>query len=67
MITKELKAIYLEALHEQIREWSEKVNALREEANVESSTGCTWSITQLAQAMQQLTALENAAAELATA
>lgn len=66
-MTKELKSIYLEALHEQIREWSEKVKALREEANAESNTGCTWSMTQLGQAMQQLTVLENAAAELATA
>ncbi len=66
-MTKELKSIYMEALHEQIREWSEKVKALREEANAESNTGCTWSMTQLGQAMQQLTVLENAAAELATA
>ncbi len=66
-MTKELKSVYLEALHEQIREWSEKVKALREEANAESNTGCTWSMTQLGQAMQQLTVLENAAAELATA
>lgn len=64
-MTKELKSIYMEALHEQIREWSEKVKALREEANAESNTGCTWSMTQLGQAMQQLTVLENAAAELA--
>ena len=67
MITKELKSIYLEALHEQIRDWAQKVKTLREEANVESSTGCTWFVTQLGQAMQQLTALENAAAELAAA
>lgn len=66
-MTKELKSVYLEALHEQIREWSEKVKALREEANAESNTGCTWSMTQLGQAMQQLTVLENAAAELAAA
>lgn len=66
-MTKELKSVYLEALHEQILEWSEKVKALREEANAESNTGCTWSMTQLGQAMQQLTVLENAAAELATA
>lgn len=66
-MTKELKSVYLEALHEQIPEWSEKVKALREEANAESNTGCTWSMTQLGQAMQQLTVLENAAAELATA
>lgn len=66
-MTKELKSVYLEALHEQIREWSEKVKALREEANAESNTGCIWSMTQLGQAMQQLTVLENAAAELATA
>lgn len=66
-MTKELKSVYLEPLHEQIREWSEKVKALREEANAESNTGCTWSMTQLGQAMQQLTVLENAAAELATA
>lgn len=66
-MTKELKSIYMEALHEQIREWSEKVKALREEANAESNTGCTWSMTQLGQAMQQLTVLENAAAELAAA
>lgn len=66
-MTKELKSVYLEALHEQIREWSEKVKALREEANAESNTECTWSMTQLGQAMQQLTVLENAAAELATA
>lgn len=66
-MTKELKSIYMEALHEQIREWSKKVKALREEANAESNTGCTWSMTQLGQAMQQLTVLENAAAELATA
>lgn len=64
-MTKELKSIYMEVLHEQIREWSEKVKALREEANAESNTGCTWSMTQLGQAMQQLTVLENAAAELA--
>lgn len=66
-MTKELKSIYLETLHEQIREWSEKVKALREEANAESNTGCTWSMTQLGKAMQQLTVLENAAAELAAA
>lgn len=66
-MTKELKAIYLECLHGQIREWSEKVKDLREEVNVESVTGCTWSVTQLGSALQQLTALENAAAELATA
>lgn len=66
-MTKELKAIYLECLHGQIREWSEKVKKLREEANVESNTGCTWSMTQLGQALQQLTVLENAAAELAAA
>lgn len=44
-----------------------KVKALREEANAESNTGCTWSMTQLGKAMQQLTVLENAAAELAAA
>mgnify|MGYP007107247455 CR=1 FL=1 len=66
-MTKEQKAIYLDALFEQVQEWSEKVKKLREEANVESNTGCTWSMTQLGQAMQQLTVLENAAAELATA
>lgn len=64
-MTKELKSIYLEALHEQIREWSEKVKNLRNEIEVESGTGCTWSMTQLGQALHQLTALENAAAELA--
>lgn len=66
-MTKELKSIYLEALHEQIRDWAQKVKTLREEVEVEYSTGCTWSMTQLGQAMQQLTVLENAAAELAAA
>lgn len=66
-MTKELKSIYLEALHEQIREWSEKVKSLRKEAAVEAGTGCTCSVTQLGKAMQQLTVLENAAAELAAA
>ena len=66
-MTKELSAIYMEALHEQIRDWAQKVKTLREEAAVEAGTGCIGSVTQLGQAMQQLTALENAAAELATA
>lgn len=66
-MSKELKAIYLECLHEQIRDWAQKVKTLREEVEVEYSTGCAWSVTQLGQAMQQLTALENAATELATA
>lgn len=64
-MTKELKTIYLECLHAQIKEWSEKVKDLRNEIDVEFGTGCTWSQTQLCQALQQLTALENAAAELA--
>lgn len=51
-MTKELKSIYLEALHEQIREWSEKVKNLRNEIDVEFGTGCTWSQTQLSQALQ---------------
>lgn len=66
-MNKELRTIYLDCLLEQVQEWSEKVKKLREEVNVESNTGCTWSMTQLGQAMQQLTVLENAAAELATA
>lgn len=66
-MNKELRTIYLDCLFEQVPEWSEKVKKLREEVNVESNTGCTWSMTQLGQAMQQLTVLENAAAELATA
>ena len=66
-MNKELRTIYLNCLFEQVQEWSEKVKALREEADAESNTGCTWSVTQLGQAMQQLTVLENAAAELATA
>lgn len=66
-MTKELRAIYLDTLFEQVQEWSEKVKKLREEVELESGTGCTWSVTQLGKAMQQLTALENAAAELATA
>lgn len=66
-MNKELRTIYLDCLFEQDQEWSEKVKKLREEVNVESNTGCTWSMTQLGQAMQQLTVLENAAAELATA
>lgn len=66
-MTKELKTIYLECLHTQIKEWSEKVKDLRNEIDVEFDTGCTWSQTQLRQALHQLTALENAAAELATA
>jgi len=66
-MTKELRTVYLETLFEQVQEWTEKVKELRKEAAVEAGTGCTWSVTQLGQAMQQLTALENAAAELATA
>ena len=66
-MTKELRTVYLETLFEQVQEWTEKVKELRKEAAVEASTWCTWSVTQLGQAMQQLTALENAAAELATA
>lgn len=66
-MTKELSAIYMEALHEQIRDWAQKVKTLREEAAVEAGTGCTCSMTQLGKAMQQLTVLENAAAELAAA
>lgn len=64
-MTKELRAIYLDTLFEQVQEWSEKVKNLRNEIEVESGTGCTWSMTQLGQALHQLTALENAAAELA--
>lgn len=64
---KELKTIYLETLFEQVQEWSEKVKKLRKEVEVEAGTGCTWSVTQLGKATQQLTALENAAAELAVA
>lgn len=66
-MTKELRTVYLETLFEQVQEWTEKVKELRKEAAVEAGTGCTWSVTQLGKAMQQLTALENAAAELATA
>lgn len=44
-MTKELSAIYMEALHEQIRDWAQKVKTLREEAAVEAGTGCTWSVT----------------------
>lgn len=66
-MTKELSAIYMEALHEQIRDWAQKVKTLREEAAVDAGTRCTWSVTQLGKAMQQLTVLENAAAELAAA
>lgn len=66
-MTKELRTIYLEALFEQVQEWTEKVKKLRKEAAVEAGTGCTCSVTQLGKAMQQLTVLENAAAELAAA
>lgn len=66
-MTKELSAIYMEALHEQIRDWAQKVKTLRKEAAVEAGTGCTCSVTQLGKAMRQLTVLENAAAELAAA
>lgn len=66
-MTKELRTVYLETLFEQVQEWTEKVKELRKEAAVEAGTGWTWSVTQLGKAMQQLTALENAAAELATA
>lgn len=66
-MTKEQRAIYLDALFEQVQEWSEKVKSLRKEAAVEVGTGCTCSVTQLGKAMQQLTVLENAAAELAAA
>ena len=66
-MTKELRTIYLEALFEQVQEWTEKVKKLRKETAVEAGTGCTWSVTQLGKAMQQLTVLENAAAELAAA
>lgn len=65
-MTKELRAVYLDTLFEQVQEWAERVKNLREEVELESGTGCTWSVTQLGKAMQQLTALENAAAELAT-
>lgn len=63
-MTKELRAIYLETLREQIKEWSKKVKDLRNEIDVEFGTGCTWSQTQLSQALQQLSALEKAAVEL---
>lgn len=66
-MTKEQRAIYLDALFEQVQEWSEKVKSLRKEAAVEAGTGCTCSVTQLGKAMQQLTVLKNAAAELAAA
>lgn len=66
-MTKEQRAIYLDALFEQVQEWSEKVKSLRKEAAVGHGTGCTCSVTQLGKAMQQLTVLENAAAELAAA
>lgn len=66
-MTKELRIVYLEVLFEQVQEWAEKVKQLREEVEVEAGTGCTWSATQLGHALQQLTALENAAAELAAA
>lgn len=66
-MTKEQRAIYLDALFEQVQEWTEKVKKLRKEAAVEAGTGCTWSVTQLGKAMQQLAVLENAAAELTAA
>lgn len=66
-MTKELRTVYLETLFEQVQEWTEKVNELRKEAAAEAGTGCTWSVTQLGKAMQQLTVLENAAAELTAA
>lgn len=66
-MTKELRAVYLDTLFEQVQEWAERVKNLRKEVEVESGTGCTWSMSQLDHALQQLTALENAAAELAAA
>lgn len=66
-MTKELRTVYLETLFEQVQEWTEKVKELRKEAAVEAGIGCTCSVTQLGKAMQQLTVLENAAAELTAA